>query len=395
MAKKYKFFSNDDKLRVRKSYYTFTKEYPQGFVRIERSRRKPDKRQIRKFAVYCLCFVLISGISFFALSLGLNIAYSPIDESQQKPDEQGSETILTEQGIKSLYIPCERLGDETYLKESIKQVRKKNCNSVVIDFKTKDGRLCYSSLHENAVIAKAALYDNDTVRLALSLFKEADIAVIARVYCFSDNAVASANPELAVKYMDTEVNWLDGSDEEGGKAWLNPYSQNVRDYLACVIREIKAFGINAFLLEALQFPDGDNTNGAAYPGEKSQSRRNAALKSVAAQLKNAAGEGVLLLFGQSAVDAMGGNDSKYFGSMADLPVWGVAVDTREKPLSVAVDKKTDYVSVLSMYSTISMQYPGKTVIPLIDMQEYSYSYIRKLKKTGYESFILYNEAGEY
>lgn len=395
MQRKKKVFSKNEKLRVRKSYYTFTREYPQGFVRIERSRRRISKKQIRKAALYALCFVLLAGLSYFALSLGLEIAYKPIDENLQGQMQSSYTELLTENGVKALYVPYNRLGDEEYLQDTVKQVRRKNANSVVIDFKTRQGKLVYSSLQENAVKGKCALYDNDTVRGALDIFEGAEIAVIARIYCFEDRAVANSAPELAVKYMNTDVNWLDGKDEKGGSPWLNPYSKQVRSYLAGIAGEISSFGVSAIMLESLQFPDGENTSGATYPGERSADRRNAALKNTLNEIKAALPENALVIFSQSANDAVGGNDSIYFGSMADISVYGVAVDTRERPLSIAVDKKSDYVSILSMYSAVQTQYQGKKLIPIIDMQEYSYSYIRKMKKTGIDSFILFDEAGEY
>ncbi len=395
MQRKKKVFSKNDKLRVRKSYYTFTREYPQGFVRIERSRRRIGKKQIRRAALYSVLFILLAGISYFAVSLGLEISYKPIDETQQGQVQSGSVALLSENGVKALYVPYNRMGDEEYLRDTVKQVRKKNGNSVVIDFKTQQGKLVYSSLQENAVKGKCALYDNDTVRRAIDIFESAEIAVIARIYCFEDSAVANSDPNLAVKYMNTDVNWLDGKDETGGSPWLNPYSKQVRSYLVGIVREISSFGVGAFMLESLQFPDGQNTSGATYPGEKNAAKRNAALKNTISQIKNALPENSLLIFSQSANDAVGGNESIYFGSMADIPVYAVAVDTRERPLSIAVDKKTDYVSILSMYSAVETQYQGKKLIPVIDMQEYSYSYIRKMKKAGIDSFILFDEAGEY
>lgn len=395
MQRKKKVFSKNDKLRVRKSYYTFTREYPQGFVRIERSRRRIGKKQIRRAALYSVLFILLAGISYFAVSLGLEISYKPIDETQQGQVHSGSVALLSENGVKALYVPYNRMGDEEYLRDTVKQVRKKNGNSVVIDFKTQQGKLVYSSLQENAVKGKCALYDNDTVRRAIDIFESAEIAVIARIYCFEDSAVANSDPNLAVKYMNTDVNWLDGKDETGGSPWLNPYSKQVRSYLVGIVREISSFGVGAFMLESLQFPDGQNTSGATYPGEKNAAKRNAALKNTISQIKNALPENSLLIFSQSANDAVGGNESIYFGSMADIPVYAVAVDTRERPLSIAVDKKTDYVSILSMYSAVETQYQGKKLIPVIDMQEYSYSYIRKMKKAGIDSFILFDEAGEY
>ncbi len=395
MQRKKKVFSRNDKLRVRKSYYTFTREYPQGFVRIQRSKRRINKKQIRKALLYTACFMLVACLSYFAVSLGLEISYKPIDEAAQDQVQSSASEVLSQQGIKALYVPYTRLGDEGYLKDVAKQVQKKNGNSVVIDFKTKEGKLVYSSLQESAVKGKCALYDNDTVRQALDIFESEGIAVIAGIYCFEDSAVAMSDSSLAVKYMDTDVNWLDGSDEKGGKPWLNPYSKDVRNYLAGIVREISSFGISAFMLESLQFPDGENTNGATYPGEKNQAKRNAVLKNTINEIKNALPENTLLIFSQSASSAVAGNDSIYFGSVSDIPVYAIAADTRERPLSIAVDKKTDFVSILSMYSTISVNYPGKIVIPIIDMEEYSYSYIRRMKKTGYDNFILYSETGEY
>lgn len=395
MNSKKRVFSKNDKPRVRKSYYTFTREYPQGFVRIQRSKRKISKKQIKKALLYTVCFMLIACLSYFVMSLGLEISYKPIDDTAENQVQNETLTALTERGIKALYVPYTRLGDEKYLKSVVKQVQKKNGNSVVIDFKTEDGKLIYSSLQENAVKGKCALYDNDTVRQAIDVFESAEIAVIARIYCFRDSAVATADSSLAVKYMDTDVNWLDGSDENGGKPWLNPYSKRVRNYLTEITREISSFGIGAFMFESLQFPEGENTNGATYPGEKNQAKRNAVLKSTLNQMKNALPENALLIFSQSASDAVSINESIYFGSMSDIPVYAVATDTRERPFSVAVDKKTDFVSILSMYSAAASEYPGKKIIPLVDISEYSYSYFRSMKKIGFDSFILYSETGEY
>ena len=195
--------------------------------------------------------------------------------------------------------------------------------------------------------------------------------------------------------MNTEVNWLDGSDENGGKAWLNPYSKSVRNYIATVAKEVSALGVSVFILEDLQFPEGNNTDSATYPGEKDQTSRNVMLKNTLSQVKTAVGENALVILSQSGLDASGGNEGVYFGTMSDAAYYAVAVDSAVRPLGVAVDKKTDYISVLSMYSSVAGRFPGKIVIPIIDVEEYSRSYLRAMKKSGFESYILFNENGEY
>ena len=389
-----KIFRKKDKLRVKKSYYTFTQEYPK-YIEVEKTGRKITVQSQKKVAVYVFMFFVIASVSFFGVKLAINISYAPIDTQQETVAENTFGEMILSQGVKALYMPHEKMGDEEYIKDFIKQVKRKDCNSVVIDFKTADGRLCYSSMNENAIIGSCAVYDNDTARRVVDLFAQADIAVIARLYCFSDNRVATANASVAVKYMDTEVNWLDGSDDKGGKAWLNPYSKSVRNYIATVAKEVSALGVSVFILEDLQFPDGNNTAAATYPGEKNQSSRNVMLKNTLSQVKKAVGENAVVILSQSAVNASDGNESVYFGTMSDADFYGVAVDTADKPFSVAVDKKTDYISVLSMYSTIGVRFAGKVLIPIIDTEEYSRSYLRAMKKSGFESYILFNENGEY
>ncbi len=389
-----KIFSKKDKLRVRKSYYTFTREYPK-YIEVETTGRRITPKTVRKAIIYCIAFLLISSVSFFGVKLAINISYAPFDETHQTQQQTDLNDKILSQGLKALYMPYEKMGDEEYISDLIKEIKKKNGNSVVIDFKTADGRLCYTSLNENAIVASAALYDNDTARKAIGLFSQADIAVAGRIFCFSDNRLAEANGDVAVKYMGTEVNWLDGSDESGGKAWLNPYSKSVREYIAAIAKEISDLGVGILILEDLQFPSSENTSSATYPGEKDIKGRNAVLRNTVAKVKNALPEKELLIVSQSAADASQGNENIYYGTISDIDYYGVAVDTAERPSDIVVDKKTDYISVLSMYSSIAGRFPGKTVIPMVNMEEYSKSYFRAMKKSGLESFILFSENGEY
>ncbi|MDD6012715.1 MAG: putative glycoside hydrolase [Oscillospiraceae bacterium] len=387
-----------DRPRVRKSYYTFTREYPRSFVPVEKSKPRAGKKQIKRAVLFCCLFALICAVSFFFVRLGLDISYSPIPQTEEptvQAGESGGASALAEEGLRGLYMPVSRMNDERYIRSLIKQIKRKDANSVVIDFKTVQGRLAYSSMEELALLSKSAMFDNDTVRKAINLFSNADITVAARIYCFEDSLLPQTDSSLAVKYMNTEVNWLDGSDEKGGKAWLNPYSKKVRSYLIGIIGELRNLGINCFILESLQFPGGENTDGATYPGEKDSSGRNALLLSFINQIKKTLPENATLLFSMSANAAANGAEDIFFGSMEKSSVPGIVIDTAERPLSVAVDRKTDFVSILSLYSSVSVNYPGKTLIPIIDYSEYSYLYRRAMKKAGYTSFILMEENGEY
>ena len=226
-----KIFRKKDKLRVRKSYYTFTREYPK-YIEVEKTGRRITVSTLKTAAVRLAIFLLIASVSFFCVKLAINISYAPITEENETVQELSFNEKIISQGVKALYMPQEKMGDEEYVEDFIKKLKKKNCNSVVIDFKTAEGRLSYTSMNETAIAASAAVYDNDTARWVIDAFKDEGIAVIARIYCFSDSRAAAADSDIAVKYMSTDVNWRDGSDENGGISWLNPYSKTTKAYIS-------------------------------------------------------------------------------------------------------------------------------------------------------------------
>ena len=83
-AKHKKIFSKKDKLRVRKSYYTFTREYPK-YIEVETTGRRITPKTVRKAIIYCIVFLIISSVScsIFGLIFTLFFAlfYLPFHKS--------------------------------------------------------------------------------------------------------------------------------------------------------------------------------------------------------------------------------------------------------------------------------------------------------------------------
>ena len=382
-----------DKVRVKKSYYTFSEEYPRDRFQISRRKKLLSRRRKLRLAVSALSFVLIFILAYFGMSISLSISNAPIDTSNEIVLDTTKTDKLKENGIRALYMPSAKLSDKEYIKDFIREIRKKNGNSVVIDFKTADGRLYYTSFEDYAIMGSCNMLDNDTVRNAVSLFDSKDITVIARLYCFEDSLVSEAVPEIAVKYMDTDVNWRD-AEAKNGHSWLSPVSKKARTYLYGIMKELYAMNIKGFMLESVQFPDGGK-NGATYPGEKNSAKRNEVLKDFLENAQKKLPKDAVFILSQSAADAQKGNDEIYFGSMADTSVYGISADTRERDENILLEKREKFSSLISMYSEISRRFPKKTVIPIISMDEYSKSYIRNIKRSGYTSYILIDENGNY
>ena len=152
--------------------------------------------------------------------------------------------------------------------------------------------------------------------------------------------------------------------------------------------------VRGFMLESVQFPDGAKS-GATYPGEKESAKRNELLKSFVSTVRKKLPNDALLIISQSAENASKGNESIYFGSMSDVTADAIAADTRIRSEEIVLDKRERFSSLISLYGEISGRFPKKTVIPIIHMEEYSKYYLYTMRKSGYNSFILIDESGNY
>ncbi|MBR3816790.1 MAG: hypothetical protein IKJ27_08705 [Clostridia bacterium] len=394
LSKFLKDVKKDNSLRVKNSYYTFSKEYPAGNIPIKRRKNKRVQSRFLKALLLCLAFILISSCCFFLFSLGLEISDKTPTDADSHFGQTGPDLPDTDE-VRALYMPYEHLGDERYIKSFLREIKRKNCNSVVITFKTDEGRLNYSSKLEYAIKGNCSAFYNDTVRNAVDLFSKESIRVIARLYCFEDPTVAEACPELAVKYMDTDINWRDGSDESGGKPWLSPTLRRNHNYIADITKELYALGIRGFILESCSYPDSENTETARFPGEKHFENRSDALKALFTKVRKALPDDAPVFMSYTATDAAEGNSALYGGYIGDAAYDGFTADLSVRDPAYTVDKKSKFSSILTLYSHIKEKNPDKQFIPVIDMSEYSLRYISAARKQGYNSYIIYSSTGEY
>ena len=397
-------YPENGRVKIRHSYYTFAREFPSKILPLEGKRRKHRKSRIIKSSLLCLLFVSLALFSYFTVNLLLDISYtdkekleaSAVTDASDETDTQPEPALpFGGENVKALYMPAEKLGDREYIKSFIKQIKIRSCNSTVIDFKSSEGKLSYTSLNETAVSAGASLFDNNTVRQALDLFESEEIRVIARIYCFRDNTAAAGEPSMAVKYLDTDVNWIDPKAENGGESRLNPLSKNARKYLLSIIDEVMQFKIDGILLEEVSFPSGEYVSAATYPGEKKGTDRNAVLKAFVEDVRETLPDSCLLLLGHSANDILEANRELYYGSMLKSAADGFSVNTSERPEGITVDKKTGFASVLSLFSSLKNSTGEKKAVYGIDSSEYSASLLRKMQKAGYKDFIIYSPEGIY
>lgn len=382
-------------VRVRKSYYTFSKDYPHLLGKQSKAvRNKRKKLRSLRIAAAVLCFTLIAVLTYFAINVGLEISYKPetSENSSGAQTQDGDETLtlLDTDGMRAMRYPYDKLGNTKYMKSFVSQIKHKDANSVVIDFKTSDGHLAYSSKNETAIMAKCSLYDNETVRKTVSYFKSKNINLIAGIYCFEDSLVSSMSQDMAVKYMNSDVIWLDGFEEENGRSWLNPYSKAAVKYILDIISEVNSFGVSGFILESVCFPSDGDIDSAGYPGEKNKSGRNARLLSFVEQVRASIPNEKFLLIMQDADDTLTGNEQKYYGSISRCSANGICADTAKSPAGYVIDRKTKYASLMTLLSNMKGSLDEHSVlIPTISEDDYTWTLASTLSKNGYNSYIIY------
>lgn len=393
-------FPRNAKPRVKNSYYTFSKEYPASkIIKTKHVKRKKERVSSALHIVLAIfCFLLITAISFFTVSVGLNISNKPTDAtaSLSSQPKTAVESILETDVFRALYMPDDILNNKKELSSFIRKIKRRDCNSVVIDFKTESGKTLYSSQNETAIFGRCAIYDNETVRNALEQFRDNDINVVARYFCFKDSIAGVTEPDFAVKYKDTDVLWLDELSEGKGKTWLNPYSDGAVNYLLDLLNETVSFGINGVIIESVSYPDAEDISTAGFPGEKNANKRNETLLGFIEKVRATVPSGCFVLVGETCADAFDGNETLYSGTLNKSAANGICAYTTVRPESYVIDKKSHYSSLMSLLSGIGQkQGSGDFLVPVIGYDDYTRRYVRTLEESGFNNYIIFDESGKY
>lgn len=372
-------------VRVRKSYYSFSKTYPKQGIALE-EKRKPKKKStaIIRAGILIVCFVVLLGVSFFVTDVFLRISEKPITE------EEGAlipnvETDLT--NVKALSVSYDVLSETGKTRACIRQLRRKDCNSVVIDFKTDEGYLAYTSSELYAIRTNSNLYDTKNTRAALTLFEKEGIQVFAGIHCFDDMNLAQYDPSTAVKYLGTDVLWLTAPEEEGGKPWLDPFQTKVRAYLKNVIQEIASLGVNGIILKSYAFPVGQAVETATFAGDESSQTHNQLLKKLIRSIKLSLHETCALLLNVDAND-MSGNAEKYDGSIFPNDCDGIICNTAVRPAEIILDREDGYSKIISYYHNVIGESNNAAFLLEIPKAEASNAYLRALSRNGYSAYII-------
>lgn len=170
--------------------------------------------------------------------------------------------------VKGIYVTGPRAGSEG-MEDLIRLVDETELNAMVIDVKNDEGNITFRLTNEEIArnipvldqiseMGAGVRYIRD-IQALMQKLKEHDIYTIARIVCFKDPCLAEARPELALTKPDGEP-----VTDANGLAWVNPYQQEVWEYLTELAEMAADLGFDEIQYDYVRFPVGSDADAADY-----------------------------------------------------------------------------------------------------------------------------------
>ena len=149
---------------------------------------------------------------------------------------------------KGIYITGAVAGTEQTMPKLTELVENSSLNAMVIDIKNDAGEVTYQmGLPLSQEIGAEVRYMSDLPEMIRQL-KEKGIYLIARIVAFKDPVLAEKKPEYAVKNGDGSV-----FHDNNGLAWVNPYNEEVWNYLIDLSRQAAELGFDEIQYDYIRF----------------------------------------------------------------------------------------------------------------------------------------------
>ena len=238
----------------------------------------PLRSKIIKASAIIIGLAVLFTIGWFAyepIMKAVNDANKVIAEENKKPEEEPipvPEPVpveFTEKDTKAVTVPLEKFLNAADYYDFLKALDD-DVTAVVLDMKTADGVVTYRS--EQVSVTNSGSISEDAVSLEarIKTARSLGLDVIARIYAFEDHVAPYSSYDMAIRYQSAEgVLWLDESFDNGGKAWLNPYSDTAQKYILDIVCDAIDYGVDAVLLDGVRFP-GDFGMNYAYFGASAE-----------------------------------------------------------------------------------------------------------------------------
>ncbi|MBQ7874116.1 MAG: hypothetical protein IJ306_03000 [Oscillospiraceae bacterium] len=233
----------------------------------------PIRGKIIKGVLIAVIAAAIFGIGWFAyepLMEAINernkeiIEEDPVPPKPQEPAYEPLPEEFLEKETVAVTVPEDKLYSSLDYYEFLNSLDEE-VTAVVIDMKTQSGTVTYSS-SQVSVINAGAIHENAVnLENRIKVARNLGFDIVVRVYAFEDSTAPYNAGDMAIRYESEEgVLWLDDSVDNGGKPWLNPYSDTAQKYILDIIYDAIDCGADAILLDGVRFPEEEGMDYAYF-----------------------------------------------------------------------------------------------------------------------------------
>ncbi len=170
--------------------------------------------------------------------------------------------------VKGIYVTGPKAGSGG-MEDLIRLVDETELNAMVIDVKNDEGNLTFRLTNEEipqdipvldriSEMQAGIRYIRD-IQTMMQELKDHNIYTIVRIVCFKDPILAAAQPELALTKPDGKP-----VTDANGLAWVNPYRQEVWEYLTELAEMAADLGFDEIQYDYVRFPVGSDADAADY-----------------------------------------------------------------------------------------------------------------------------------
>jgi hypothetical protein len=206
-----------------------------------------------------VCSLVASGCSRYKKVTELEES-----DSTQKETEESAVKVSAQPGkkpvkVKGIYISGYMAGSEG-MEKILDKIKGTEINTVVIDVKNDDGRITFAM--NGAPMVQEIGAEERCIRDMDALMKELKsrgLYTIARVVAFRDPYLAEKKPEWSLKNKDGSLH-----RDNKGLPWVNPYCQEVWDYLVEVGVEASKAGFDEVQFDYIRFATDSSMNQVVF-----------------------------------------------------------------------------------------------------------------------------------
>ncbi|MEG1790445.1 MAG: putative glycoside hydrolase, partial [Oscillospiraceae bacterium] len=239
------------------------------------------KRNLLTLVLFAVAVVIVAAVTMFysfqkyivygqnGISLELPILQTPapVDDGGNALDfeDVNAELVIDEPdysevratagedvaALKAIFVPAASVTEEGIARHKALMATY-GANALVLEMRPESGQLAYASALATA--RGFGLSGTTDLGPAVTALKGEGVYLVAQISCCMDDMLASRNSSLALQnpfggvYTDAD-----------GHFWLDPYSADVRNYVAELAQELIDMGFDEILLKYLEHPNTDET----------------------------------------------------------------------------------------------------------------------------------------